>query len=136
MAEQPAATVPVRIDKWLWFARVVKSRTLAKKLVQAGKVRLNGTKTTSASAALGYGDVLTVTLPRRILVYRVLAPGSRRGPAVEAQSLFEDLSPPVVRKNSAERPAKQALRDEGAGRPTKRERRQLSRFRAGAGEEY
>ena len=136
MAERPAGAALIRIDKWLWFVRVVKSRTLAKKLVQAGKVRLNGAKTTSASTALGFGDVLTVTLPRRILVYRLLAPGSRRGPAIEAQALYEDLSPPVVRKSAVEKAAKQALRDEGAGRPTKRERRQLSRFRAGAGEEY
>jgi len=81
-----------RIDKWLFFARVVKSRSLAQKLAISGRVRINGGKCEHASDTVKPGDVLTITLERRILVYRVLEPGDRRGPADEARTLYEDLS--------------------------------------------
>lgn len=83
-----------RIDKWLYFARVVKTRTLASKLAQSGKVRINRQKITNAARRVRAGDVLTVGLRGRVLVLRVLGPGARRGPATEARLLFEDLSPP------------------------------------------
>jgi ribosome-associated heat shock protein Hsp15 len=83
-----------RIDKWLFFARVVKSRSLAAKLVQAGRVRINREKAEQAAHPVKPGDVLTITLDRRVLVYRVAAPGVRRGPAEEARTLYEDVSPP------------------------------------------
>jgi ribosome-associated heat shock protein Hsp15 len=82
-----------RIDKWLFFARIVKSRSLAAKLVQAGRARINGEKAEQPADTIKPGDVLTVTLERRIFVCRVLAPGTRRGPAEEARTLYEDLSP-------------------------------------------
>jgi len=83
----------LRIDKWLWHARVVKTRTLAAKLVADGYVRINGTKTDSPAKALKAGDVLTIALERTVRVYRVVDLGDHRGPASEAQSLYEDLSP-------------------------------------------
>lgn len=86
-----------RIDKWLFFARVVKSRSLAQKLAVSGRVRINGEKCEQAADTVKPGDVLTITLERRILVYRVLAPGARRGPAEEARALYEDMSQPVGR---------------------------------------
>lgn len=74
------------------------------------------------------GDVLTITLERKILVLKVKQLGTRRGPFVEAQTLYEDLSPkPVPREQSVEGAVPQ--RDAGAGRPTKRERRQMDAFR-------
>lgn len=82
-----------RIDKWLFFARVVKSRSLAAKLAQSGRVRINGQKCDHAADTVRPGDTLTTTMERRILVYRVLDPGVRRGPADEARALYEDLSP-------------------------------------------
>lgn len=82
-----------RLDKWLFFARVVKSRSLAAKVIEAGRVRINGNKTDQPAAAIKPGDVLTITAERRILVYRVRVPGERRGPAEEARTLYEDLSP-------------------------------------------
>lgn len=82
-----------RIDKWLFFSRAVKSRSLAAKLVEAGGVRINREKATQSSDSVKLGDVLTITLERRILVYRVLSLGERRGPAVEARLMYEDLSP-------------------------------------------
>ena len=85
-----------RIDKWLFFARVVKSRSLAQKLATAGRVRINGDKCEQASESVKPGDVLTITLERRILVYRVLSAGARRGPAEEARGLYEDISQPAT----------------------------------------
>jgi len=126
----------IRLDKWLWFARVAKTRTIAKKLVLAGKIRIDGVKTSTPSINVTSENILTITLPRRILIYRLKSVGARRGPASEAQLLYEDLSPPVVRSTPVNKPAKQAVRDEGAGRPTKRERRKLSEFRLNAGEEF
>lgn len=115
-----------RVDKWLFFARVVKSRSLAAKLAQAGKVRVNGNRIEQAAYQLKIGDVLTITLERRILVYRLLDPGTRRGPAEEARQLYEDLTPPEPPREAA--PADVAVRDRGAGRPTKKDRRQLQRI--------
>ena len=117
-----------RIDKWLFFARVVKSRSLAAKLAVGGKVRVNRDKIEQAAYQVKVGDVLTITLDRRILVYQVLLPGERRGPAPEAQLLYEDLSPAPA---TSSEPGAAALpqRESGAGRPTKKERRDTDRLR-------
>lgn len=119
-------TARQRIDKWLFFARVVKSRSLAAKLVQAGKVRLNREKIDQAAQNVKPGDVLTISLDRRILVLKILSAGTRRGPFEEARALYEDLSPPPEAR--AAEPSPVAERDPGAGRPTKRERRAIDRF--------
>lgn len=113
-----------RIDKWLFFARVVRSRSLAAKLAQAGRVRVNRNKIDQASHSVRPGDVLTISLDRRILIYRVLAPGSSRGPAEEARLLYEDLTPPAP-------PIEDGFfrRERGTGRPTKKERRELDQIR-------
>ena len=116
-----------RIDKWLFFSRALKSRSLSAKLAQAGRVRINGEKTDQASAMVKTGDTLTITLERRILVYRVLGPGTRRGPAEEARLLYEDLSPPAS-VDKALPDAMPAVRELGSGRPIKKERRQTDRL--------
>ncbi len=118
-----------RIDKWLFFARVVKSRSLAAKLAAAGRVRINRDKASQASDLVKPGDVLTITLDRRILVYKVVHGGERRGPAEEARRLYEDLSPPPTPASEAPVDAIPPLRDAGSGRPTKRERRETDRLR-------
>ncbi|WP_269931443.1 RNA-binding S4 domain-containing protein [Aminobacter sp. HY435] len=118
-----------RIDKWLFFSRAVKSRSLAAKLVQGGGVRSNGQKLGQASDLVKSGDVLTITLDRRILVYKVLLPGDRRGPAEEARRLYEDISPASTPKDQAPPDARPPLRDMGSGRPTKKERRATDRLR-------
>jgi len=117
-----------RIDKWLFFSRAVKSRSLAAKLVVAGRVRINRDKAAQASDIVRAGDVLTITLERRIFVWKVLGTGSRRGPAEEARMLYEDMSPPPVPKGEAVPDAIPALRDAGSGRPTKKERRETDRL--------
>ncbi|MEM8813003.1 MAG: RNA-binding S4 domain-containing protein [Pseudomonadota bacterium] len=83
-----------RLDKWLWHARVVKTRTLAQKLVSGGKVRVNRQKILTPSAALKRSDVVTIALRSTVRVLKVLGFAERRGPASIAQSLFEDLSQP------------------------------------------
>lgn len=118
-----------RLDKWLFFARVVKSRSLGAKLAVSGRVRINRDKATQVADQVKPGDVLTMTLDRRIVIYRVLDPGVRRGPAEEARKLYEDLSPAPAPKDSAVPNAIPALRDAGSGRPTKRERRELDKLR-------
>ena len=118
-----------RIDKWLFFARVVKSRSLAAKLAVAGRVRINRDKASQASDMVKPGDVLTITLDRRILIYKVLDAGSRRGPAEEARKLYYDTSPPPAPKGEAPADAIRPLREAGSGRPTKRERRDTDKLR-------
>ncbi|WP_062218411.1 RNA-binding S4 domain-containing protein [Aureimonas sp. D3] len=86
-----------RIDKWLFFARVVKSRSLAQKLALSGAVRVNREKVGHAARIVRPGDVLTISVHERVRVLRVLDPGLRRGPASEAARLFEDLTPPAQR---------------------------------------
>ena len=110
----------IRIDKWLWHARVVKTRTLARKLVEAGKVRVNRDKERSASRQVRPGDVLTIVLERRILVYEIVAIASRRGPFVEASRLYLDRSPAA--------PSPPAAVD-AVPKPDKRQRRALSQLR-------
>lgn len=113
-----------RIDKWLFFARVMKSRTLAAKLVQAGRVRVNGEKAAQASDTVRAGDVLTLNLDRRIAVLRVLAPGERRGPYEEARTLYEDLSPARPPQDRVLADAAAPIREVMGHRPTRRERRE------------
>ena len=129
-AAPPAAGAGTqRIDKWLWFTRVVKTRTLAAKLVTEGGVRLNRQKVEKPSASVRPGDVLTIAVHDRVRIFKVMACGARRGPATEAALLFEDLTPPSLPQ--ARPPPGPADREAGSGRPTKRERRQTDRLRDG-----
>lgn len=118
-----------RIDKWLWFARIARSRTLAQKLAISGRVRLNRERNDSASRPVKVGDTLTIGLESGVRVLRILATGTRRGPAAEARLLFEDLSPPAPPENAETRVS-------GAGRPTKRDRRAISAFKRGLGDDF
>lgn len=86
----------LRIDKWLWHARLVKSRSLAAEVVSAGQVRVNGQRIEKPGRAVGPGDVLTVALFGAVRVLRIRACGTRRGPASEALTLYDDLDAPAV----------------------------------------
>jgi ribosome-associated heat shock protein Hsp15 len=85
-----------RLDKWLWCARVAKTRSLCSKLVEKGSIRVNRQPTDKPHFKLRPGDVLTFALggPDRgvVRVWRVVALGDRRGPATEARALFEDIA--------------------------------------------
>lgn len=85
-----------RLDRWLFFSRAVKSRTLAQKLIESGAVRVNSERTLQTDTRVGAGDVLTMSLGRHLKVWRILDAGERRGPATEAAALYEDLSPPPL----------------------------------------
>ena len=118
----------VRADKWLWAARVFKTRSLAAAACHGGKVDVND-ETAKPAKPLRSGDLVRVTLPlgrRRIL--KVTVPGERRGSSEEVRRLFEDLTPPEPPRS---RQALAAFRAPGAGRPTKRERRAIDRLRSG-----
>lgn len=113
-----------RLDKFLFFSRAIKSRTLAQKFIEAGAVRVNGTRTDASDHKVGAGDVLTMTIHDKLLVWRIVSPGTRRGPAPEAATLYEDLSPPALpREQKSAFEAAIAQREPGSGRPTKKERR-------------
>jgi ribosome-associated heat shock protein Hsp15 len=116
----------VRVDKWLWAARVFKTRSLASDACDGGKVDVNDASVKPAKIVRP-GDLVKVTLPqgrRRIL--KVVALSDRRGSAAVAATLFEDLTPPEPPRV---RLAPPPFRPPGAGRPTKRERRTMDRLR-------
>lgn len=132
--QETAAPGTQRLDKWLWFARVIKSRTQAAGLVTDGKVRVNRVRAEKPSHALKVGDVVTVSAHSRVLVLKVVAPGARRGPPVEARLLYEDLTPPATDPTGSGGAAADArsaapTRERGAGRPTKRDRRAIDALR-------
>ena len=83
-----------RIDKWLWHARVVKTRIDAAALVAAGRVRINGARQTAPGHAVKIGDVLTVALDSRVRVLEVIGFAARRGDAAAARAVYADLQSP------------------------------------------
>ena len=115
-----------RIDKWLWHARVVRTRTAAAALAASGHVRLNSQRIDAASQVVRAGDVVTVALDRTVRVLKVAGFAERRGSAGDALLLYEDLSP--APRRAALAPSPVAEREPGAGRPTKRDRRIIGRF--------
>lgn len=115
-----------RLDKWLFYSRAVKSRTLAQKLIETGVIRVNAERTIRTDHQVGAGDVLTMTVHTRLLVWKILDPGTRRGPPAEAQGLYEDLSPPPLPRE--QKPLPFIERDAGSGRPTKKDRRDTDRL--------
>jgi ribosome-associated heat shock protein Hsp15 len=123
MADEPAQRQ--RIDKWLFFARIAKSRTLAQTWVEAGHVTVNDERVRRPSADVKVGDRLEVTTSERDLVLIVKAAGESRRPYEEARLLYEDVSPPRQKLTRFE----QATRAPGAGRPEKKDRRETDRLK-------
>ncbi len=116
----------LRADKWLWYARFFKTRSLASKICNAGRLRVSGELVSKAHHRIKPGDVLTFPQGRHVRIVKVRALATRRGPAPEAQALYEDLEPPSA---EARLPKPAAVRTPGAGRPTKKDRRALARLR-------
>lgn len=115
----------VRVDSWVWAVRLAKTRSQATAACRAGHVRVNGA-TAKAAQSVRVGDEVRVRLHGFDRVYRVTGLAIRRGSAEEATKYFDDLTPPPPPR--VERPAA-IIRDRGAGRPTKRERRELEKLR-------
>jgi ribosome-associated heat shock protein Hsp15 len=122
LSEPPRETI--RLDKWLWHARFFKSRSLAAGVVTGGKVRVDGVPAVKPARAVGVGNVLTFVKESETKVVKILGCGVRRGPAPEAQALYEDMTPappaPRVGDSRSKNPG-----FDGKGRPTKRDRRNL-----------
>lgn len=133
MTEKPSADLRQRIDKWLFFTRMVKSRSLAQGLLNSGQVKVNGASIRQPSFQVKAGDRVEISLERRDLILVVKSTGERRGPYEEARELYEDLTPPrekIERLTTLE----QAQRVKGSGRPTKKERRETDRLFPSAGD--
>lgn len=114
-----------RIDRWLWHARLVRTRAAAAALAQSGHVRVNGQRIAASSRPVRVGDVLTVALDRAVRVLRVTAFAERRAGAAAAQALYEDLSPAPPEPVGPSR-------EQDSGRPTRRERRALLAWKRNA----
>jgi ribosome-associated heat shock protein Hsp15 len=114
-----------RIDKWLWHARVVRTRSAAAALAVSGHVRVNGVRVVAPAKLVRAGDVVTIALDARVRVLKVTGFAPRRGAAEAGRALYEDLAPPP-RRDAVTPPV--AFREPGAGRPTKQERRAIERF--------
>jgi ribosome-associated heat shock protein Hsp15 len=119
----------MRVDKWLWHARFFKTRGLATKLVTAGHLRVNGDKIAKASHGITAGDVLTFPQAKQVRVIRIATLSTRRGPAPEAQALYEDLDPPSNRTDNVLQSQASVPKTVGKGRPTKKDRRILDQTR-------
>ena len=116
----------IRLDKWLWQARFFKSRSLAATVVSTGKVRVDGTAVSKPARSVKPGNVLTFAKETDVKVVKILSCGVRRGPAPEAQTLYEDMSPEkIVRPFNPGSDRK--------GRPTKKDRRDMMSQRDGDG---
>ena len=114
----------VRVDKWLWAARMFKTRTLATSAAKAGHVKVNG-NVAKSSLKVKSGDNVVALTPGGKRILEVIALAETRGPATFAQTLYIDHTPepePDIAPPRFER---------GQGRPTKKDRRKLQRFKRG-----
>jgi ribosome-associated heat shock protein Hsp15 len=116
-----SSALSTRADRWLWAARAFKSRTLAADACDGGKVTVNGVGA-KPHKLIRPGDELVLTTGNGKRILKVVGLAERRGPASVARTLYEDLSPPPPPRDPT-----MPRRDPGSGRPSKRERRQLSR---------
>ncbi len=127
MTEEPEIVARQRIDKWLFFTRMAKSRSLAQTLISGGRIKVNGSRIAQPSVNIKPGDMVEIALDRRDIILKVISGGMRRGPYAEACLLYEDLSPPPPPKDELT-PFEIATRVAGAGRPEKKERRAINRL--------
>lgn len=128
--EQTSDTL--RVDKWLWYARFFKTRAAASKMISSGKFRIDGMVVNKPHRTTQIGHVYTFAQGAQIRVIKVLALAQRRGPAPEAALLYQDMAPIEPRQNSdstTSKPKAFEVRNSGAGRPTKRDRRKTTQLK-------
>lgn len=124
-------TEKFRIDKWLCAARFFKTRSLAADAVECGKVHINEARVKPAKAVVA-GDMLTINIGQKQYVIEVLGLSNRRGPAAEAQKLYRETDASRQRREAIAAQLKaQPQPFFFKGRPTKRDRREIERFRKG-----
>jgi len=117
----------LRVDKWLWAARFFKTRALAAEAVDAGRVSVNGERAKPAKA-VKRGDALAIRRPPYEHLVTVLALSDRRGPASEAQKLYEESAESRAKREAVARELKSMPPPVFKGRPSKKDRRTLERF--------
>jgi ribosome-associated heat shock protein Hsp15 len=121
------ALTDLRIDRWLWAARLYKTRGTASDACSAGHVKLEG-RSAKPSKPVHRGQKLEATTPGGLRILEIVGLQARRGPAASARTLYEDHSPPPPPTEARPAPVS---RDSGEGRPTKRDARRLRRLRDG-----
>ncbi len=114
----------IRLDKWLWHARFFKTRSLCAKQISAGHFRLNGQKVSKPATIVRAGDGLVFPQGRAVRIIRIIGLGTRRGPAPEAQALYDDLAP----KPDPAEITPDVPNNDRKGRPTKKDRRQINQM--------
>ena len=117
----------LRVDKWLWAARFFKTRGLAAEAIEAGRISVNGERA-KASKAVKPGDQLVIRRPSYEHAVKVLGVADRRGPATEAQELYEETPESRARREAVAAEMKSMPPPVFKGRPTKKDRRTLERF--------
>jgi ribosome-associated heat shock protein Hsp15 len=128
--DRPVSTTPVRVDKWLWAARFFKTRSLAAEAVDGGKVQVNGDRATAAKQVRP-GDEVRLRVGPYEYTLEVTGTGERRGTAAEAARLYTETEASRTAREKLHwqlHAAAPAMEPE-KGRPTKRDRRELERFR-------
>ena len=117
----------IRLDTWLWYARFYKSRSLSSKAILSGKLRLNSNKIIKPAAKVKINDVLTINHINMVRIIQVQSLGSRRGPASEAQELYNDLSGDMIDASKIKSVSEKSKKETNK-RPTKKDRRILDKI--------
>ena len=120
-------TEKIRLDTWLWYARFYKSRSLSSKAILSGIVRVNSNKIIKPASKVKINDVLTINHVNTVRIIQIQSIGSRRGPASEAQALYNDLSPDVTAASKSKDVSEKSKKDTNK-RPTKKDRRILDKI--------
>ena len=120
-------TEKIRLDTWLWYARFYKSRSLSAKAILSGKLRLNSNKIIKPASKVKTNDVLTINHINMVRIIQVQSLGSRRGPASEAQKLYNDLSGDITDASKIKSVSEKSKKETNK-RPTKKDRRLLDKI--------
>lgn len=123
----------MRIDKWLWAARFFKTRALAIEAIDSGKVLVNEVRVKPAKT-IDVGNLVSIRLGPYNFVVEVLGLSEKRGPAPQAQKLYKETEDSIKKREELafERKAQAQVVQRGEGRPTKKDRREIERFKSGA----
>ena len=120
-------TEKIRLDTWLWYARFYKSRSLSSKAILSGKLRVNSNRIIKPASKVKINDVLTINHVNMVRIIQVQILGARRGPASEAQTLYNDLSADVTAASKIKDVSEKSKKDTNK-RPTKKDRRILDKI--------
>jgi len=120
-------TEKIRLDIWLWYARFYKSRSLSSKAILSGKLRVNSIKIIKPASKVKINDVLTINHINTVRIIQIQSIGARRGPASEAQALYNDLSADATAVSKIKDVSEKSKKDTNK-RPTKKDRRILDKI--------